>query len=243
MSSDEITLQLEKRDVLGKGLKPLRNDGKVPVVVHDHGNDSIHASAQFVPIEKVIDTAGYHHPIELEIGKESRLVLIRDIDYDPRKHQIRHVVFQSIRRDEKAHAEIPVEFRGEAPAERAGLMVLRQLDTVEVEALPADLPDVITIDASTLAEEGDSLSVADLEIPKRVTILTDETYPVASVEMPKDQLAEADAAAEALAEHAELSGIPEDEEEGADTEADDSGEESGESDEQSAEAESDKDSN
>ncbi len=211
MSSDEITINLEKRDQLGKRLRGLRSDGLIPVVIHDHGQDSIHASGEKVPLEKVVSSAGRHHPVEVKVGKEARLALIRDIDFDPRKDQIRHVVFQSIRRDQKAHAEIPIDLQGDMPAEHAGLMVLRQLDTVEVEALPTDLPDSIPVDATVLKEVGDHLTVADLRIPKRVTVLTEDTYPVATVEQPKDQLAEADAAAEALAEDAEISGIPEDE--------------------------------
>lgn len=211
MSSDKIHLQLEKRDVIGKRLKGLRDQGLVPVVVHNYGQESLHGSAPMVPVEKVVSAAGYHHPVELSIGKESRLALIRDIDYDPRKNKVRHVVFQSIRRDEKAQTEIPVEITGEIPAERASLMVIRQLDTVEVEALPTDLPESITVEGSRLAEIGDTVTVADLAIPEGVTLLTELTYPVATVEQPKDQLAEADAAAEALAEDAETEGIPEEE--------------------------------
>lgn len=212
MSTDKISLNLEKREVVRKKLAPLRASGVVPVVVHDHGSPSLHASGQYVAVEKVISSAGKHHPVEISVDKDSRLALIRDIDYDPRKRTIRHVVFQSIKRDQKAQAEIPVIFDGDIPAERASLMVIKQLDEIEVEALPNDLPDAIVIDPSTLVEVGDSISVADVVVPKGVTILTDPTYQIAVVEAPKDQLAEADAAAEALAEDAESAGIPEEEE-------------------------------
>jgi large subunit ribosomal protein L25 len=206
MSSDTIRLTLDKREVVRKGLGPLRKSGSVPVVVHDHGKPSLHAVGQYVPVEKVVVQAGGHHPVELTVGSDKRLVLIRDIDHDPRTHKIRHVVFQAIRRDEKAQAEIPVEFSGDIPAERASLMVVRQLDTVEVEALPSDLPNAIMVDPSKLADVGDTMTVADLVAPSGVTILTDPTYPIATVEMPKDQVAEADAAAESLAEDAISSG-------------------------------------
>ncbi len=211
MSSDEITLKLEKRDVIGKKLRVLREAGSIPVVVHNHGKESIHASGAHVPLEKVVAAAGRHHPIEIKIGNDDLLALIRDIDYDPRKNTIRHVVFQSIRRNRKTQAEIPIELVGDSPANQAGLMVLTQLDEVEVEALPTDLPDSIQVDATTLKEVGDTLTVADLQVPKRVTVLNDETQSIATVEMPKDQVAEADAAAEALAEDAETSGVPEEE--------------------------------
>lgn len=226
MSSDTITLDLNKREIIRKQLASLRSTGEVPVVVHDHGKPSMHASTPAIPLEKIVNTAGKHHPIEVKVGNESRLVLIRDVDYDPRKHEIRHVVFQSIRRDEKAHAEIPIVFDGDIPAERASLMVIYQLDEIEVEALPSNLPDEILVDPASLKEVGDTIYVRDLPTLKGVTVLTDETYPVATVEMPKDQLAEADAAAESLAEDAEMSGIPEaDDEEQPTAGSDDSSEE------------------
>lgn len=228
MSTDKISLELEKRDVVRKKLAPLRASGLVPVVVHDHGKPSIHAAGQYVAVEKTVGAAGGHHPVELSVGKEGRLALIRDIDYDPKKRTIRHVVFQSIRRNEKAQAQIPVVFEGDIPAERASLMVIKQLDEIEVEALPSDLPDSIVIDPSGLAEVGDSISVSDVSVPKGITVLTDPTYQIAVVEAPKDQLAEADAAAEALAEDAESEGVPEEA-----TESDDE-----ESTEQSSEVES-----
>lgn len=225
MSSDEVTLKLEERAVIGKRLHTLRDAGQIPIVVHNYGKDSIHASGEHVAVEKTVHTAGRHHPVELKLGEDSRLALIREVDYDPNKNFVRHVVFQSIRRNQKTTADIPIELEGDVPAEQSGLMVLRQHDTVEVEALPSDLPDTIIADGTMLREVGDTLSVADLRVPKGVTILTDETYPIATVEAPKDQLAEADAAAEALAEDAEASGIPEEGEEADETSAE--GEQSG----------------
>ena len=216
MSSEDISIQLEKRDTIGKQVRQLRQTGVVPVVVHDHGKDSIHASSQLVPLEKVIKSAGRHHPVEIKVGSDARLALIRDIDYDPRKNRVRHVVFQSIRRDEKTHAEIPVEIKGEIPAEKASLMVLRQLDTVEVEALPSDLPESLSVDGAKLAEVGDTITVADLEVPANVLILNDMSQALAMVEMPRDQVAEADAAAESLAEDAEQSALPDTTEESSD---------------------------
>ncbi|CAN5711196.1 hypothetical protein BH23PAT2_BH23PAT2_05230 [soil metagenome] len=211
MSTDTISIELKKREIIRKKLAVLRETGEVPVVVHDHGKPSIHASASMMPLQKVVSVAGKHHPIEVKVGSEDRLVLIRDVDYDPRKHHLRHVVFQAIRRNQKAHAEIPIEFTGDIPAERSSLMVIYQLDHVEVEALPSDLPAAIFVDPSALVEVGDTMLVGDLQAPKGVIILTEATYPIATVEMPKDQLAEAEASAESLAEDAETTGIDDEE--------------------------------
>ncbi len=74
-------------------------------------------------------------------------------------------------------------------------MVLKQLDRVMVEALPNNLPNELRLDPSVLAEVGDRLTVADLKAPEGVTILTDPESQIAIVEMPRDQIADADAAA------------------------------------------------
>lgn len=203
MSGDSITVELTERTTLRKGLAGLRREGNVPAVIHDHGKASIHVMGDNVRLLKVYNQAGKHHPVQLKVGGKQHLALIKDVDFEPTKHTMRHVVFQAIKQNEKVSAEIPVELEGESPADKLNLLVLKQLDHVEVEALPNNLPDVLNADATKLADVGDSLSVADLIVPSGVTIMTDPTTQIAIVEMPRDQEAEANAAADALAADAE----------------------------------------
>lgn len=202
MSSDIILVELEKREVIGKGLAKVRHDGNVPAVIHDHGKESIHVQGEFIKLVKVYAQAGKHHPVQLNVDGKQHLALIKDVDYEPAKHRMRHIVFQAIKQNEETEAEIPVIFAVdvEIPAERLSLLVLKQLDHVEVKALPRDLPNELVVDPSTLSEVGDNLTVADIKIPKGVTILTAPETQIAIVEMPRDQLAEADASAASLAE-------------------------------------------
>lgn len=205
MSSGDILVELEERTVLKKGLQHLRAAGKIPAVIHDHGKPSIHVMASTGTLKKVYADAGKHHPVQLTIGKVQHLALIKDVDFDPVKHQMRHVVFQAIRQNEAVEAEIPVVFMdgAEIPAEKLSLLVLKQLDHVQVKALPKDLPDELVVDPSKLAEVGDHITVGDLIVPAGVTILTEPEHPIATVEMPKDQIAEADASAAELAADAD----------------------------------------
>lgn len=208
MSGNEIVVEVNERKTLKKGLNALRSDGLVPAVLHNHGKESLHLQGDYIALKKMYDQAGKHHPVFLNVGGKKHMALVKDADFEPTKHKLRHMVFQAIRQGEKTTAEIPVIFPEDAeiPAERAGLLVLRSLDHVEVEALPKDLPDELVIDPSTLAEVGDTLTVADIKAPANVTILTEPEHGVASVEMPRDQIAEADAAAADLAEDAESAG-------------------------------------
>lgn len=202
MSQDKIVVEATKREILRKGLRSLRSSGQTPAVLHNHGKQSIVISGDTISLAKAFAQAGKHHPVEVIIDSTKHLAIIRDVDFEPTKNKLRHVVFQAIKQNEATEAEIPVVFSEgvEIPAERKSLLVLKQLDSVEVKALPRDLPDSISVDPSGLVEVGDSLTVADLIVPKGVTVVTDPDTQIAIIEMPRDQIAEADAAAASLAE-------------------------------------------
>jgi large subunit ribosomal protein L25 len=174
-------LKLQQRTVAGKGLNRLRQDGVVPAVIHNHGSESILVMAPEMELVKVYQAAGKHHPLNLEVGDDKYLALIKDAHFNPVKRRLQHIVFQAIKQDEKVEAEVPIRIEGDIPAEKVGLMVLHQLDSVEIEALPKDLPDELVVQAEALAELHDKLTVADLQVPSGVTVLTDAEHPIATV--------------------------------------------------------------
>jgi large subunit ribosomal protein L25 len=186
----DTPLKLEKRSVFGKKLNHLRRQGLVPAVIHNHGQDSIHVMAPKIQLERIYEVAGKHHPLNLQIDSDKLLVLIKDAHFHPVKRRLEHMVFQAIKRDEKVEAEVPIRIEGEIPAEKAGLMILHQLDSIEVEALPANLPDELVVDGSKLAELHDKITVADIQAPEGVTILTEPERPIASVVETKAMMAE-----------------------------------------------------
>jgi large subunit ribosomal protein L25 len=188
-------VDLTERGTVRKGLGQLRRDGMTPAVIHNHGKDSVLVMAPEVTLTKVYNAAGKHHPLELKVGADKYLALIKDAHYNPVKRSIEHVVFQAINRNEKVETEVPIHLEGEAPAEKVGLMILRQLDTVQIEAFPRNLPDQLLVDASKLAELHDTITVADIVVPEGVTILTNADHPIAAVvETPAQASEEAEAA-------------------------------------------------
>ncbi len=208
MSSETIGLEVSKRDIVRKGLRAIRDEGNVPAVLHNHGKDSIHIMMDNASFRKTYSDAGHHHPVELTLEGKKHLAMIKEIDFEPTRNRVRHAVFQAIRANETTNAEIPLTLSGDMPAERKNLLVLQQIDVVEVEALPRDLPDELVVDATVLVEVGDRIHISDIKAPKGVTILADPEAVIAAVEMPKDQLAEADASAASLAEDAADAGEP-----------------------------------
>ncbi len=209
MSDQDIAIVLEKREVLGKAVKGLRRTGMVPAVIHDHGKDSVVVMAPYLPLYKAYQQAGKHHAVNLTVGAQKYLAMIKDVDFEPKKNQLRHVVFNAIDRNEKVETEVPINLGEDLPAERAGLMVLRTLDHVLVEALPDKLPDEVTADGSALVEIGDRLTVADVLIPADVTLLTEADQVIAVVEESAAQQAAAEAEAEAAEAEAAAAAEPE----------------------------------
>lgn len=199
MSKDTITLEATKREVIGKQVRSLRREGKTPAVIHDHGKQSVHVTVEEKELKKVFGAAGKHHPVALSVDGKKYTALIKEVLYKPATNLVFHGVFQSVKANEAVKTSVPVVLTGEIPAEKASLLVLQSLTEVEVEALPKDLVDSIEVDGSVLAEAGDSITVADLKIPANLTVLTDTEQTIATVEVPKDQIAEADAAAADLA--------------------------------------------
>lgn len=207
MSNDTITLQVTERKELGKAVQALRRDGKVPANIYQRGEASRAVTADFREVSKVYNQAGKHHPVELTLDGKKHLAMIKDVDVDPVKGWVRHIGFHAINKNETVTAEVPVRIDGDIPAEKISLMVIHQLDVVEVEALPANLPDELLVSGDKLAEIGDRVTVADIKVPANVTIVTDVEQMIAIVEEPKDQIAAAAAEAE---ENADASAVPSD---------------------------------
>jgi large subunit ribosomal protein L25 len=184
--SDQLTLTVDNRDVLGKAVRRLRAQEIVPGVIHDHGKPSVHVQADYQTLYKVYATAGKHHTVELHVGGKKYTTLIKDVTFDPRYNSLMHVVFGAVKANEKVEAEIPVhatydEGNDSSPAERAGLIVLAQTTSVNVKSLPKDLPDELLYDAEKLVQVGDQVTVADLQVPQGVEVEEAPEHVVATV--------------------------------------------------------------
>jgi large subunit ribosomal protein L25 len=190
VTSQEITLDLTKREVVGKGLGKLKDAGIVPAVIHQPGKESIVVSGPYVEISKVYKLAGKHHPVYVTVDGQKYLTIIKSADFEPRKHMLRHIVFGTIQQNVKVETEVPIHFVGESPAQKKSLMIIHQLDTIKLSALPKDLPDSVTVNIESLSEVGDKITVADINIQSGVTILTEAEHGIAVVEETPAQVSE-----------------------------------------------------
>lgn len=209
---DRISLQAEERIVLGKKVKSLRVNGKLPAHVFGKGLDSEHVSIETKIFKKVFEEAGETGLIDLKIGSEKvRPVLIREVQYNPVDGKLIHVDFYQVNLSEKVKVAVPIELIGEQP-EKVHLgeaIILQTLNEVEVEALPTDLPEKIEVDISVFKEIDDAITVSQLNVDReKITINADleeivvKLAPAVSAQMHElleEQAAEAAQAAEAVA--------------------------------------------
>ena len=184
--SDQITLAVDTRDTLGKGVKRLRKEGIIPGVIHDHGKASLHIQGDYQTLHKVYVAAGRHHPVEVKAGDKKFTTIIKTVTFDPKYNKMTHIVFGAIKANEKVETEVPVratydEGNDASPAERAGLIVLEQLNAVAIKALPKDLLDELTYNAEKLVAVGDQVTVEDLVVPSGVEVITEPHHVLATV--------------------------------------------------------------
>lgn len=175
-------LQAEIREKLGKKVKQLRHDGKMPANVYGKHIDSraIQVSyADFLPMYKELGETGI---IDLVIDGSAVPVLIKNPQVNYKSNTPFHVDFFQVNLKEKIKTSVPVKLVGEPQAVTDKLGLLMQvLNEIEIEALPEALPEAIEADTTTLAEVGEMLEVSDLTAPEGVTILAEPDQVVAQI--------------------------------------------------------------
>jgi large subunit ribosomal protein L25 len=184
-------LQAENRTLFGRKVRQLRNKGYIIGNVFGKKIESQAISMEKKAFETVYKEAGETGIIELLIDGKTHPVLIAEMQVHPVTDEILHVDLHEVDLKEKVTAKVAVELDGEAPAQKEGLGTLVQLlDEVEVEALPANLPEKIVADVSMIKDLETPIHVRDLKVDKDVTIVTDGELIVAKVEEVKEEVVE-----------------------------------------------------
>lgn len=201
------SLSAQPRKLVGRKVKNLRRQGLVPATVYGKKVKSASVSVKHEDFAKVYKEAGESGLVELSLEKEVKPVLIHNVQLDPVKGTPIHVEFFQVDLKENVQTRVPVEFVGEPVAVSNKVGVLLTIhDEVEVEALPTDLPEKLTIDVSALSEVDQEVKVKDLKAPAGVTILDEAELTLAKIgplitkEAEKLAAEEAAAAAAAAAE-------------------------------------------
>ncbi len=182
---DELKLTAEKRKVLGRKTKILRQEGILPANIYGKKIKSLAVQTDLKAFLAAFKKTGETSVVKLKVKgeKKFRPVLIHNVQFDPVSDQPLHTDFYQVDLKEKVTTEVPIELVGESPAAKEKLGILIQpLTEVEVEALPTELPDKLELDISGLKEVGNVVTVADLKVPERVKVLTLKKEVLAKIE-------------------------------------------------------------
>lgn len=168
-----------------KGVKRafLEKQKEIPAVVYG-GKDrnSLLISIPFVDFQKVYKGAGESSAIDLKVGTKNIDVLVKDVQFDPIRNTPIHVDFYEIQADKEVAIFVPIEFSGIAPAVKDGKgSLVKVIYEVEIEALPKDLPKILNVDVSRLVDIDSQILVKDINLPKGVSLITDEEEVVVSI--------------------------------------------------------------
>ena len=176
-----VDLRAEKREILGKKVKHLREKGFVPAEIYGAGVSNAHLSVPIKDFMKAYKEAGESTIVSLLFDDKKIPVLIQDVVVSSLGRGVEHVDFLAVKMDEEIKTEVPLEFVGEAPAirEKSAILV-KAMQEIEVEALPGNLPRSIKVDLTKLEDIGVSIYVKDLEVSDKVKILVDPQTVVAS---------------------------------------------------------------
>lgn len=197
---EKYTLQAQQRTSVGRKVKKLRQTGHIPGTIYGKKIKSVTVAVEAVAFGKLYEKAGESALIELVVDGKVRPVLIHNVQKSALTEAPLHVEFFQVDLKEKVKTKVPLKFTGDSQAVSQKLGVLLTIiDEVEVEALPTELPEHITVSITELKALGEEIKVADLKVPAGVTILTDAELTVIKIGALVTKEAEAEAKAEEVA--------------------------------------------
>jgi large subunit ribosomal protein L25 len=169
--ADKIEIAAEVRTAVGTGVNALRRSGKVPAVVYGHNIKAISIQVDAREVGNTLRKIGRNTLITLNVDGSPKMVLTREIQRDPIRRHIKHIDFYEVNMTEKITASIRVLTVGEPADVKSGAgVLLQERDTLEIEALPSDLIDSVTLDISNMKID-DVILVKDIVVPAGVRFL------------------------------------------------------------------------
>lgn len=172
----EYKLTLEKREIIGKKVKALRAKGMVPSVVYG-GKEPQMMASDYVATEKAVEAVGYHSPIDLDMAGKKQMAIVKNVAVDPVTRRIVNVEFQAISAKSEVEATTPIEiinFESSEASKTYHFALTQSIEEIEIKAKPADLPEKLTIDASSLKDVEDKITISDIKLPGGVELADKE---------------------------------------------------------------------
>ena len=170
----------------------VRVAGKIPAVVYGAGQEAVAVAVDPRVVTKILHSESGHNTIfDLNVeGAPLVKAMIVDWQHEPIKGKLLHIDFKRIAMDKAMRVSVPVQLSGiPVGVKTAGGVLDQILREVEVECLPADIPDHLDIDVSGLELYG-AIHISDLPHSGKLKFLGDETALVAHVTEIKEEVVE-----------------------------------------------------
>lgn len=181
----------------------LRNAGQTPGIIYGGTSAPVAIALDHNALFHALKKETFHSSIlDMEIEGKVEKVLLRDFQMHAYKQLVLHADFQRVDANQKIHTKVPLHFVNAevSPAVKLSSAVISHvLNDLDVSCLPGDLPEFIEVDLSKI-EAGQSIHLADLQLPKGVSAVTHENPTIVTASIPAGQVSEEAAAGEAAPE-------------------------------------------
>lgn len=176
-----LTLNANSRSITGRKVRRLRPQGLVPVVIYGGMDAPRNAQVDVVEFELVLRAGGNSQLVQVDLEGEDYNVLVREVQRHPVRHNLLHADFYTVSMTETQQVGVPIFTVGETII-GADFVMVQSMDSVEIEALPGDIPAHVEVDVSRLeTPESPPVTVADLPSIPGVTYITDADEPICSL--------------------------------------------------------------
>lgn len=186
------SVKASKRTALGRKVRALRRTGVVPANIFGKKIKSLAIQIEVKSLKDILKKAGETNLIDIVVeGGKTHPVLVAGYSQDPVSGSLLHVDFHEVDLNVKTTAMVPLKAVGESEAVKAGNVLVLQRNEIEVEALPADLPNEIEVDITVLTEVGSTIHAKDLKLDRsKVTLMVEDEEVIATVQEPaKEEVA------------------------------------------------------
>ncbi len=193
MSEVKLTAKVG-RESGSRATRRLLAEELVPGVVYGLGEDPVPVSVDRRELRIALTTdSGLNALLDLDVDGNVELAVVKDLQRHPVRRDVTHIDFLRVDRNATIDVDIPIHTEGEASLviQEEGIAELR-LTSITVNVKPTEIPDAITVDISEMTMDK-TITVADLDVPAGVTVVTPEDQVVVSAELTRAALVEEEA--------------------------------------------------
>ena len=185
---NQLAIDITHRTTVGKKVKKLRQNGKIPIRLFGGGIDPMPMQADASSLGKILSQAGFNSPIfvNFDSSKEENVCFIREIQRDPITEELLHIDLLKVDMSKKVTVEVPVRLFGVPDAvKNLGGILLQSINSIPVSALPLSIPESISVDVSILVDFDKSIRIKDIEFGDGVDPERDPDTLIARVVPPR----------------------------------------------------------